>query len=263
MSAPKTLSAFCLAALLTGGSAAAQQQATLVLRSGERLNAEVLDMSRQDYFTVRVNGQERRIPMNDLSIIDFTGGGAPKDTESGTLKDNENAVFLKNGQNARGRLDEVSQISGLKIVILTDRGPKEYNSRDVDRIYISRPVDMNSRTLTVPGNVAWIDTVLNVRQGQQVTFQATGRITLSQNGNDLAQPAGSLSGRYAIQAPIPRSLAGALIGRIDTGPPFGIGNTSTPLTMPANGRLFLGINDDVVNDNTGQFTVTIKAGANP
>jgi hypothetical protein len=28
--------------------------------------------------------------------------------------------------------------------------------------------------------------------------------------------------------------------------------------MPASGRLFLGINDDVVTDNTGNFSVTIS-----
>jgi len=35
-----------------------------------------------------------------------------------------------------------------------------------------------------------------------------------------------------------------LIGRVGyTGKPFPIGNTRTPIAMPASGKLFLGIND--------------------
>ena len=50
---------------------------------------------------------------------------------------------------------------------------------------------------------------------------------------------------------------GALIGRIDNGQPFFIGNQPA-VRMPANGQLFLGINDDILNDNTGDFYVTIS-----
>jgi hypothetical protein len=56
---------------------------------------------------------------------------------------------------------------------------------------------------------------------------------------------------------MPNVLAGALIGRIDGGQPFGIGNLSS-IAAPASGMLYLGINDDVVSDNTGQFSVTIS-----
>ena len=39
---------------------------------------------------------------------------------------------------------------------------------------------------------------------------------------------------------------------------FAIGNQTTPLPMPADGRLFLGVNDDEVNDNTGEFVVDVR-----
>ena len=60
-------------------------------------------------------------------------------------------------------------------------------------------------------------------------------------------------------APLPRALAGALIGRIDNGLPFGIGDL-TSITAPASGLLYLGTNDDNVSDNTGQFQVVISLG---
>jgi hypothetical protein len=50
---------------------------------------------------------------------------------------------------------------------------------------------------------------------------------------------------------------GALIGRVGNSAPFAIGSNRNPITMPANGQLRLGINDDNHADNTGTFVVTI------
>ncbi len=51
----------------------AQQSATVTLRSGERLSAQLMDLGGVGY-TVRVDGQERQIPANEVAAIDFTGG---------------------------------------------------------------------------------------------------------------------------------------------------------------------------------------------
>jgi hypothetical protein len=89
-----------------------------------------------------------------------------------------------------------------------------------------------------------------------LTFNTTGEIMLGPNPDDVATSAGVKAGRMAANAPLPQSLAGALIGRIGNGQPFGIGN-QTSIVMPAAGRLFLGINDDNFNDNSGEFRVEI------
>jgi len=56
---------------------------------------------------------------------------------------------------------------------------------------------------------------------------------------------------------LPQTLAGALIGRISQAPPFGIGTQNFPIPMPGDGRLYLAVNDDVISDNQGEFSVTI------
>jgi hypothetical protein len=56
---------------------------------------------------------------------------------------------------------------------------------------------------------------------------------------------------------MPNELAGALIARIGNSRPFGIGD-QTSIPMPAAGVLFLGINDDGLQDNTGEFRVEIR-----
>ena len=74
---------------------------------------------------------------------------------------------------------------------------------------------------------------------------------------DMATPAGSKSGRMAAQGPLPNSPAGALVGRIGNGQPFPIGDARTAFDMSDNGRLFLGINDDHVADNSGNYVVRV------
>jgi hypothetical protein len=114
-----------------------------------------------------------------------------------------------------------------------------------------------SRTITVPGNRQWTATNIRVNEGDVIRFQTTGEIRFSANAADNASSAGSLAQKYVSGAPLPRALAGALIGRIDNGAPFGIGN-QTSLTMPATGTLYLGVNDDNVSDNSGQFQVVMS-----
>ena len=59
--------------LLVTGAAYAQNSATLTLRSGEKVSGDLVDLGGVGY-TVRVNGNERQIPQNDVAVIDFTGG---------------------------------------------------------------------------------------------------------------------------------------------------------------------------------------------
>ena len=78
----------------------------------------------------------------------------------------------------------------------------------------------------MPANVAWTNTGIHVTRGQWMRFEPSGEIRLSFNGDDVAVAAGAKSGRMAEKAPIPTIYAGALIGRVNSGKPFSIGNTT-------------------------------------
>jgi hypothetical protein len=95
-----------------------------------------------------------------------------------------------------------------------------------------------------------------------VNLVTTGQVGLSSDPNDIATPAGAKSGRYAPRSPLPSSLAGALIGRVGNGPPFGIGDQRS-FPAPATGLLYLTVNDDEKNDNSGEFGVTIATNTSP
>ena len=102
----------------------------------------------------------------------------------------------------------------------------------------------------------WTDTALRVRAGHLIYFDTTGTVRLSSERGDLATAAGARSGRRAADSPLSNQPAGALIGRIDNGDPFFIGNRRT-VRAPVGGRLYLGVNDDYLEDNSGSFRVMV------
>lgn len=118
------------------------------------------------------------------------------------------------------------------------------------------------KTISVPGNSRGIDTGIDLRAGDQVTITATGNITAGRRAGvvsaDGGRPGlGAIVGTY----PVPNAGVGALIGyiRLPNGQmsqPFAVGSQQT-LNVPVDGRLFLAINDDNYNDNSGSFSVTI------
>ena len=259
------------AAMLAIGVGYAQPSATITLKSGQVITGQLVDLGGSGY-TVKVNGQNQTISQNDVAVIDFTGG---------TMNSNDWANFhgtpqiiKRDGQTIDGQLTDIGGTSPLRLTVQTSSGTQDLSSNEVSRIILARPANaavattggapaaaglsQNGGTMTVEANQPWTPTGLMVQKGQRFSFSASGAIQLSPNQNDAAGPGGSNSGRRAAGAPLPRMLAGQLIAKIgDNGRPFPLG-TNTTMTMPASGQLFLGINDDGFQDNTGSFQVTIS-----
>jgi hypothetical protein len=112
-------------------------------------------------------------------------------------------------------------------------------------------------TIFVNATERWTDTGIYVEAGDDLRVTASGTIGLSSDGTDQASPRGAASGRRAPDGPLPQQVAGALIGRVGQGAPFYIGDGSSRIRAPESGRLFLGVNDDYLDDNTGAFRVTV------
>lgn len=72
--------------------------------------------------------------------------------------------------------------------------------------------------------------------------------------NDTASPAGSQ--RLAPDAPLRQRPAGTLIARIGNSAPIPVGAGRT-ITARGGGRLFFGVNDDYLGDNSGEFRVLV------
>jgi hypothetical protein len=123
-----------------------------------------------------------------------------------------------------------------------------------DDIY--NPTPTAGEEIVVYPKERWTDTGLRVRAGDLMYFDTTGTVRLSSERGDLATAAGARSGRRAADSLLSTQPAGALIGRIDNGDPFFIGDRRT-VRAPLSGRLYLGVNDDYLEDNSGTFRVMV------
>ena len=120
-------------------------------------------------------------------------------------------------------------------------------------------VGTSGRAVVVEAARGWVDTGIDVRLGDRISIDASGTVTLSNNGSDFAEPAGSRLGRRAESAPLRNDPAGALIARINTGAPLLIGNRRT-FAAADSGRLYLAVNDDFFDDNTGEYRAMVSVG---
>lgn len=271
------------AAVLTvilAGSAWAQDQATVVKRDGSKVTGRFEAWNRNtNTLYIRVSlGDQRIIPLGDAAVVDAEGNGDNlPETELGPARGGDHVLVTKAGEVIRGRLvniegGEGSGTEGPRIVSFkpNDAGERRVRFSEVRRLYLGNyPASTTSNPATiaepevpagavrVPGNSRWVSTNVVVRRTDRVAFAATGQVQLSSDADDRASVAGSLKGRRADNAPAPGLLAGALIGRVGNGAPFAIGDQTQPLPMPADGQLFLAVNDDEVSDNQGAFAVTL------
>lgn len=123
-----------------------------------------------------------------------------------------------------------------------------------DNSFNGRPSGMREKQTIVSADVAWNDSGIDVRAGQSVYFEAQGRVRWGRDRQD--GPAGERNSPSNPNRPMGNRNAAALIGRIGNDL-FFIGDESGPMRMRSSGRLFLGVNDDVLTDNSGNFRVVV------
>jgi hypothetical protein len=258
-----------IAAVTMVVGAAAQETTTIVMRSGEKVSGHLVDMGASG-FVFRVGGRERQIPTGDVAAIDFTGSGDVSDADWARAS-GSHVTWLRNGETIEGRLQDVSGTNPKRLTIRTSSGEREFSSSEVARVVLARPNSAvptsgassaapgipEGQGIAVAGNQQWTPAGISVRQGDRLTINATGEVRLSSDGSDMASPTGSRAGRTSANAPLPAVPSGALIARVGNSAPFPLSDNLT-VTMPANGQLFLGINDDHVGDNSGGFRVQIQ-----
>jgi len=120
-----------------------------------------------------------------------------------------------------------------------------------------RPSGLRERQVMVLANVRWVDTGIDMQPGQDVYFESSGAVRWGQNRRD--GPGGEQNSPYNANRPMPNRPAAALVGRVgaNSNDYFFIGDSRGPIRMRAPGRLFLAINDDVLEDNSGAFRVIV------
>lgn len=277
---------FALAAvwLGIGTIASGQDRVTVQLRDGSKFEGRIEEMTSNGELFVRVSqDDQRRVPISNVALIDRVGGaGNLPDTELREATGPQHLLLLQNGSGVKGQLVAIRGGQGSAneneprtyVFRTTDGAQRSYAPDQVSRVYFGTfpiaaitgmPAAGNTSDLQsgnyapgairVPANGGWINTGMRVRRGESIGFETSGEVQLSDNGGDRARAAGTP--RMAPGAPLPTVNAGALIGRVGNGQPFGVGDQAS-VPMPFDGVLFLAVNDDERSDNRGEFVVSLR-----
>lgn len=259
-----------LFSLLTVLPIGAQEVVTLAMKNGERPSGELVDMNRSG-FIMRIGGQERAFNADDVRAVEFVVGPVSAAAQA-KINAGQPFVVMRNGQIIDGRLTDVGGARPLRLTIENGGGSRDLTSNDVAQVWVNpeggasagggqaaqpgTPAPVPANAITVPANVAWTNTGVAVLRQRRLRFSSTGDINLSPTASSgvNGSPAVTVAGaRYPLQG----AYAGALIGRVGNGAPFLIGGNGDPILVRGTGNLMLGVNDDVLTDNGGNFYVTI------
>jgi hypothetical protein len=246
---------------------AAQEPATLVLRSGERISGELVDLGGVG-FTMRIGGAERQVDAGQVAAIEFVGGG-PSANVRQRLEDGRSVVVLRSGEVIEGSLHDIGGTRPLRLTVNTPGGPRDFNSGEVAQIFYGGPSavattgqtsnEVPAGDIRVDANRDWTDSGITVRRGQRLTINPNGNVMLAQG---VSAGVNGTSAVSSANYPVRNAPAGALIARVGNSAAFLVGGQNA-IVVPANGRLFFGVNDDHYGDNSGFFTVGVAPATAP
>lgn len=200
-------------------------------------------------------------------------------TGLGPLPIGADTLVLRDGRSLEG---ELMSLQNGRMEFRTDRGRIErFSVDDVDRIEFydprdrdnrsrdryrddqnrrgpenDRPSGLREREISVRGGTDWTATNIELRGGQDIWLDSRGEVRWGPGRKD--GPGGEGGSPRNAARPIPNRPAAALIGKVgESGDPFFIGTDSGPIRVRGRGQLFLGINDDYLQDNSGAFRVIV------
>ncbi len=213
------LGCMCLSAILSAD--------TIVLRDGRRVEGDLVAVHE--------------------GVIEFDG-------QRGGFFGGRERLHINRDEVVRIELDDHREARASEFDSGRDRSGDADARRDQDQR--ERPSGLRERDVSVDAAIAWKDTGIDLRPGQTVYFSAVGRVRWGPGRQD--GPEGEHGSPYNAARPIPGRPAAALVGRVGEGSDyFFIGDDKGPIRVRASGRLYLGINDDFLKDNTGSFRVTV------
>ena len=260
------LGAAALAVVLTLSLSAAALADTIRLRDGSVVRGQIIAYKDQQ-FTVLIGagarGRRSRMTIysEDIESIEFdaagnSGGGgmsddaaanddrpaiqnpAPRNSSPAPTRPQPDATPIDRADNSAGRGSSSGGGGGG-----------------------SAPVFFPIRLRVRADNASngWNDSGLMVRAGQRLRITATGRVSLG--GGQMSTPTGlpRLADRDKLMRNEPTGALIAVIG--DDNDEFIFVGASREFTAQRDGRLFLGVNEGNLGDNTGTYEVTVEAEA--
>lgn len=252
------LGAATLAVVLTLSLSAAALADTIRLRDGSVVRGQIIAYKDQQ-FTVLIGagarGRRSRMTIysEDIESIEF-------DAAAGNAGDGNDAANDDRGASIPAPTPEPRTAPPVNTRPQPDATPVD-RADNTPGTSNAAPVFFPIRLRVRADNVSngWNDSGLMVRAGQRLRITATGRVSLG--GGQMSTPTGlpRLADRDKLMRNEPTGGLIAVIG--DDNDEFIFVGASREFTAQRDGRLFLGVNEGNLGDNSGTYDVTVEAEA--
>ena len=253
----KKLAAAAFALALALSSASLVFADTIRLRDGSIIHGQIIGF-RDQQFTVLVGGSRGRrsritIYAEDVDSIEFDSSGATANAQP----DDNNAP----ASSARDTSQPSPADTRPAPAPTRTTQPADADTSNVAASGSSAPVFFPIRLRVRADSAAngWTDSGLMVRRGQRLRITASGRVSLG--GGVFSTPTGlpRQPDRDKLMRDQPTGALIAVIG--DDNDDFIFVGASREFIAQRDGRLFLGVNEGNLNDNSGAYDVTVEAEA--
>jgi hypothetical protein len=244
---------FSLALLASTGAVALAD--TIRLRDGSVIRGQIIGYKDQQ-FTVLIGGARGRrsritIYAEDVESIEFDNANA---SSAGSQQTDDNAAAGDTGNGAQPLPADTRPASRTTTPQPTDTGASR-NPVGASPVFF--PIRLRVRADNAANG--WADSGLMVRRGQRLRITAQGRVSLG--GGIFSTPTG-LTNQPDRDKLMRNQPTGALIAVIgDDNDDFIFIGSSREFIAQRDGRLFLGVNEGNLSDNSGAYEVTIEAEA--
>ena len=131
---------------------------------------------------------------------------------------------------------------------------------------VAMAADINESVSVDATQEGWQDTGIFLRAGDHVVIDGSGTVDLDKNTTSYDNtPPDGVAETATSNFLLPGAPVGALIGKIDSGDPFVVGDLKTIDSVASSGELYLAVNDSIggFTDNSGQFTADIAVDLAP
>jgi Bacterial Ig-like domain/PA-IL-like protein len=131
---------------------------------------------------------------------------------------------------------------------------------------VAMAADINKTVSVDATQEGWQDTGIFLGAGDHVVIDGSGTVDLDKfTANFDNTPPDGIDQTADDAFPLPGAKIGALIGKIDNGDPFLVGDLLTIASGPSKGELYLAVNDSFGGfaDNSGQFNADIAVDLAP
>ena len=275
---------------LGAGTVASAAEVTFVMNNGDRHTGQLFYDTGTNVGVI-ANGRKQLYPVREIAVILYAAGDPSRDelnqlpTSGNPPELERHTLVMRDGRILKGKVYHWETDT---VTFDTTSGRATYNANEVARLYLNGPPARNvfNNILSAPSasqpaatagrgwgrgrggpvgepqarvrveaNRPWTDTGLVVQPGERISFNVDGTVTFG--ANMTAGPDGNKDLPPNSRYPVPSMAVGGLVARVGNGRPFPIGSTRGPIDMPNGGRLYLGVNDDQLEDNSNGFDVQV------